>query len=113
MARRRNTNEEDGVVATEPESPGAVDAVLPEEEKVQPVHAIRLKNVRGAIWSNRTESGTFLNVTFSRSYRDQEGNWHTTESFGRDDLLLLAKIADLAHSWIWEQIQHGAGEIPF
>ena len=52
-------------------------------------------------------------MTVSRSYRDQEGNWHTTESFGRDDLLLLAKVADLAHTWIWGEIQGGLAESPF
>ena len=39
------------------------------------------------------------NVTFERSYKDGE-EWKTTTSFGRDDLLTLAKVADLAHSWI-------------
>lgn len=40
------------------------------------------------------------NVTFQRLYRDDEGKWQSSESFGRDDLLLLAKIADQAHSRI-------------
>jgi hypothetical protein len=116
MSRRKSNPEENGVAVDSPPVPAAdgVDAPQPEEEKVQPIHAIRLKNVRAAIWVNRTEAGaTYMNVTFSRSYRDQEGNWHTTESFGRDDLLLLAKVADVAHSWIWEQIQQSGGEVPF
>jgi hypothetical protein len=115
MAKRKSNPEQDGAVE-EPVHAESEAAQAPpsEEERPQPVHAIRLKNVRAAIWLNRTENGTYLNVTFSRSYRDQEGNWHTTESYGRDDLLLLAKVADLAHSWIWEQIQSGGnGEIPF
>ena len=65
----------------------------------------RLRNVRAAVWANRNDGGTYYTVTFSRSYRDQEGNWHTTESFGRDDLLLLAKVADVAHTWIWNELQ--------
>ena len=39
-------------------------------------------------------------VTFSRIYRDAEGQWKTTQSFGRNDLLVLAKVADQAHSRI-------------
>jgi hypothetical protein len=38
----------------------------------------------------------------SRLYRDGE-EWRSLESFGRDDLLVLAKVADLAHTWICEQ----------
>ena len=42
--------------------------------------------------------------TFSRLYKDGD-NWQSTESFGRDDLLLLAKVADQTHSWICAQTQ--------
>ena len=118
MSKRKANHEENGVAVEQPPTPSleAAEAPQSEEEKVQPVHAIRLRNVRAAIWANRTEAGaTYLNVTFSRSYRDQEGNWHTTESFGRDDLLLLAKVADFAHTWIWEQLQSSSNgpETPF
>jgi len=43
-------------------------------------------------------------VTFSRTYRDEAQNFHDTESFGRDDLPLVAKLADLAHSFIFERL---------
>jgi hypothetical protein len=44
------------------------------------------------------------NVTFARLYKEGE-EWRTTESFGRDDLLVVAKVADQAHSWIFDQTQ--------
>ena len=65
----------------------------------RPVHQIRLGRIRAAIWENDTEIGIRHNVTISRLYKDGE-EWRDTESFGRDDLLLLGKVADLAHSWI-------------
>jgi hypothetical protein len=112
MARRRN---EAGAAASGDEgasAAGSSEADSP-EERVQPVQAFRLRNVRAAIWANPGENGTTrYNVTVSRSYRDQEGNWHTTESFGRDDLLLLCKVADLAHTWIWEELQGGISDSP-
>ncbi len=77
----------------------------------RPVHVVRLRNIRAAIWGNETDAGTRYNVTVSRLYKDQEQQWCTSESFGRDDLLLLAKVLDLAHSWICEQMQ--AGDVPF
>lgn len=69
--------------------------------KQQPVHEIRLGSIKAAIWENRTDNGTRFNVTLARIYKDGE-QWKSTDSFGRDDLLLLAKVVDQAHSWIFE-----------
>lgn len=68
----------------------------------RPVHEVRLGRIKAAVWANSTENGIRHNVTFSRLYRDGE-EWKDSDSFGRDDLLLLGKVADLAHSWIFEQ----------
>ena len=40
------------------------------------------------------------NVTFSRLYKNGD-KWQNTQSFGRNDLLTLAKVADLAHTRIY------------
>ena len=69
----------------------------------KPVHEIRLGRIRAAIWENETTNGTRHNVTFSRLYRDERGNWGDSTSFGRDDLPLLWKVADCAHTWIMQQ----------
>lgn len=70
--------------------------------KQKPVHEIRLGSIKAAIWENRTDNGTRYNTTVSRIFKDGD-EWKSTESFGRDDLLLLAKVSDLAHTWICEQ----------
>ena len=69
----------------------------------KPIHEIRLGRVRAAIWENETTHGIRRNVTFSRLYRDEQGNWGDSSSFGRDDLPLLCKVADCAHTWIMQQ----------
>lgn len=69
------------------------------EPRNQPVHQVRLGAIKAAIWQNDTDAGVRYNVTFERLY-NQEGEWRSTSSFGRDDLLLLGKVADLAHTWI-------------
>ena len=69
--------------------------------KQQPVHEVRLGSVKAAIWENKTENGTRFNVTVARIYKDGE-QWKSTDSFGRDDLLLLGKVIDLAHRWIFD-----------
>jgi hypothetical protein len=70
--------------------------------KDKPVHEVRVGSVKASIWSNATSSGVRFNTTFSRLYKDGE-DWKSADSFGRDDLLVLAKVADRAHSWIHEQ----------
>ena len=58
--------------------------------------------IRAAIWQNQTDNGVRHNVTVSRLYKDGD-DWKDTTSFGRDDLPLVAKVCDLAHSWIYSQ----------
>ena len=71
----------------------------------KPVHEVRLGRIKAAIWENETQNGTRHNVTFQRIYRDDGGQWNASDSFGRDDLPLVAKVADLAHTWIFQQGQ--------
>ena len=71
------------------------------KQKQQPVHEIRLGAVKAAIWENKTSVGVRHNVTVSRLYKEGE-EWRNTDSFGRDDLPLVAKVVDQAHSWIFE-----------
>ncbi len=74
----------------------------PTVTRQQPVQEIRLGAIKAAVWQNETENGVRFNVTFERLYRDAD-TWKSSDSFGRDDLLLLAKVADRAHTWILEQ----------
>ncbi len=71
----------------------------------QPAHEIRLGAVKAAIWKNQGSHGIRHTVTVCRLYKDGD-QWGTTESFGRDDLLLLGKVLNLAHTWICEQGTH-------
>ena len=73
------------------------------ESKNRPVHEVRMGRIRAAIWQNQTEIGLRHNVTISRLYKD--GNdWKDSTSFGRDDLPLVVKVCDMAHSWIYEHV---------
>ena len=72
----------------------------------RPVHEIRLGHIKAAIWANETDAGTRHSIKVSRLYHDGEG-WATSDTFGRDDLPLLSKVADLAHTWIFAETQNG------
>ena len=79
----------------------------------KPVHTVRYGNVRAAVWRNVVDLGDnsrpMYGVTLTRSYKD--GNdWKDASSFGLDDLLVLAKAANDAHTWIAGQRTHDAAE---
>ena len=76
----------------------------------KPADEIRIGRIKATIWMNTTEDGQArYSVVFSCLYRDGE-QWKTTHSFGRNDLLLLAKVADLAHTRIWALRQDDTAE---
>ena len=95
------------------------------KEKERPIQVVRIRNLRASIWANRLPSGDLAyNVTFDRLYREADrtdaqgevtksGDWKQSQSFGKDDLLLLAKLADLAHSEIYRRLQEEAREQAF
>ena len=68
----------------------------------RPVDDVRIGRVKATIWRNETEDGkTSFNTVFGRLYKDGDA-WQSTPSFGRNDLLLVAKVADLAHTRVCE-----------
>ena len=64
-----------------------------------PVKTFRLGRIKAAVWENEGEQ-KFYSVTFARTYVDEANNYHDTDSFGRD----VAKLADQAHTFIFERI---------
>lgn len=78
----------------------------------QPVHEIRLGRIRAAVWVNKTEHGVRHNVILSRLYKDDQDQWQDSISFGREDLPLVAKVADMAHTWIFLQGQEALQPVP-
>lgn len=70
--------------------------------KNTPVHEIRLGRIKAAIWENETDNGIRYSVAICRLYKDGD-QWKQTTSFGRDDLPLVSKVADLVHTWTYEQ----------
>lgn len=85
-------------------NPQPADDNIPETANhAEPAEKVTLFPIEAAIWKNTARSGdNFYSVTFERKYRDQDTRWKSTASFGADDLLLLAKVADLAHSKLVE-----------
>ena len=72
-----------------------------EQPTGKPTAEVRLGNIRAAIWESAADGNTWYSATFERLYKDGDA-WKSSTSFGRDDLLVVAKVADQAHSKIHE-----------
>ena len=55
------------------------------------VPEIRIGSLKAAISPNDTEGRIRYTITFSHLYKDGE-QWKTTQTFDRNDLLILAKV---------------------
>ena len=66
----------------------------------KPVHTVRHRSIKAAIWKNETSNGPMYNVTVVRSYRDDNGDWKDTQSIGYDDLMNVAALMYEAHAYI-------------
>ena len=66
-----------------------------------PVHTVDFGKIRAHIWANESKFGTRLNVTVARYYLEN-GRWKRSESFGKNELLILAKALVDAHTWIFQ-----------
>lgn len=70
----------------------------PAEPAKPPIAKLRLGLIFANIWQRATDDDVFYSVSFERRYRDSQGNWQSTHSYNPDDLLLLSKLADRAHT---------------
>lgn len=73
----------------------------PEQQQTaprQPADTIRDGNLKASIWRNEGENSAFYAATFSRTYRDAEGQYRDSHSFGAGDLLKLSELARTAYT---------------
>lgn len=66
-----------------------------------PLTTVRDGAIKATIWANPTDEGrTRYSVEISRSYTDKEGAWRDTHSYGRNELLRVARLAGKAYDAI-------------
>jgi hypothetical protein len=66
-----------------------------------PAHTIRFGLIKGSVWRNQTRAGDRYTITVVRLFKNGD-RWTKSTRFGRDDLPLVAKICDLAHTWVFQ-----------
>ena len=82
-------------------------------DKEQDKKPIRIKAGRGVVaklWRNSNQNGQWYNVTITRVYTDDEGEFHDSDSFSRDDLLQVAYAANKAFDFIVNQTDENQDE---
>ena len=65
-----------------------------------PAHKIRRGVLQITIWRNTDGERTWYSANVSRGYKKGDDAWKETDSLGQDDLLPMAKLLDLADTWI-------------
>ena len=99
MARTRNQpppNRGDAYEDPEPQ----------DDQPRRPVQEYRLGRVKAVIWLNETQLGARHSVQFFRLYKPEGAeHWQSTTSFNRDDLPLVAKLADMAMMYVYGAMQ--------
>ena len=74
--------------------------------KTQRPKQMRLGRIKATIWENDKEDGSRSpRVVFSKLYKNGEG-WKQCNTFGRRDLLLLAKLIGNVHSDLYQTTQN-------
>ena len=72
----------------------------------KPEKTIRIGSISASIFANTREAGdeektrTIRSVTLQRSYKDDEGNWRNTASFGLADLPTALRVLELAQAHV-------------
>ncbi len=66
-------------------------------EKNKPVETIRDGSIKATIWRNSSEKGDFYSVQFTRTWQDDQGNYHDADSFSGSQLLRVAHLAAKAY----------------
>jgi hypothetical protein len=67
------------------------------QSKPRPVEKLRAYPVQAAIWRNESDNGVFHSVTFSRVYKDGQGEYRDGDSYSGTQLLQLAHLAPKAY----------------
>lgn len=63
----------------------------------RPVDTLRDGNLKASIWANQTANGMTYQTTFARTWRDDKGQWHESQSYSGADMLRLGELSRTAY----------------
>jgi hypothetical protein len=91
---------------------GSEPQQAPESEGTKPLKVFRIDDVSASIFVRQRnvqgEDRQFYSVTFSRSYKDSQGQWRYTKWFDLDDLGKIVTVAQQASEFIHGRLEQAA-----
>ena len=70
------------------------------QQKNKPTRIKAGRGVVAKLWRNQNQNGEWYNITISRVYKNDEGQFQDSDSFSRDDLLQVSFVARKAFDHI-------------
>lgn len=67
------------------------------QESNKPVETLRDGNLKASIWRNEGENGPTFSTTFARTWRDDQGRFHDSQSYAGADMLRLGELSRTAY----------------
>lgn len=71
-------------------------------QKPKPATTFRCGGIKATIWMNSGERGPFYAATFSRPFKNADGEWRNSASFGLGDLEAISILTAQAKAWIFD-----------
>jgi len=66
----------------------------------KPAHKLRDGLLQVTIWRNTGDNGPWYSITYTRSYKNDNGDWKESDSLPADDCLPMAELNREAYAWI-------------
>jgi len=93
-------------VSPRPEDPDEISAkkpsatAAPQEARRGPAKQFRIDDVSASVFARERNGRTFHSVSFTRSYKDRDGQWRYTKNFDVEDLGKVVTVTQQAAEWI-------------
>ena len=75
------------------QAPAHESAKAPQPESNRPEDVLRDGNIKATIWKNERENGPAFSTVFARTWQDEEGAFHDSQSFSGTELLRVSELA--------------------
>ena len=67
------------------------------QDSTKPIETLRDGNLKASIWRNEGENGPTYSTTFARTWRDDKGRFHDSQSYAGTDMLRLGELSRSAY----------------
>ena len=77
---------------------------MSEQASNPPIKKFRVGDVSADVWERVTDAGTFHDVSFSRSFKDKQGQWKSAGNFSAADIGSLRLCLNMAEKFLIEKL---------